>query len=248
MTYTIAARDRRTDQNGLCMTTVSAACGAIGKYYAEKAETVLSCQAYAEYGSSSRLADFLDDGGSFSDFIRTLEETDEFLSYKQIGIVRRNGNIEAYTGSNCKDWAGHIIGEDYVVFGNVLAGEHVAKAMADAFESSREHGLDERLLLSIEAGQNAGGQNGYGQSMPELSTMLRVYDYRADPLVFANGRLPVLDLRVDLDVDPIAKLRRIHKPIASLMEVYKKRYGRNPVEYLDSAPVIPELAMHANQF
>ena len=248
MTYTIAARDKKTDQIGLCMTTVSAVCGAIGKYYAEGAETVLACQAFAEYGSSSRLADFLDDGGSFSDFILHLEETDEFLSYKQIGIVRRKGDIEAYTGSDCRDWAGHIIGEDYVVFGNVLAGEQVVQAMADAFENSSTCSLDERLLLSIEAGQKSGGQNVSGHSLPELSSMLRVYDYNADPLVFANGRLPVLDLRVDLDIDPIAKLRRLHRSVASLMNVYEKRYGRDPVEYLDSDPELPELAMYASQF
>jgi len=161
---------------------------------------------------------------------------------------QHKGDIEAYTGSDCRDWAGHIIGEDYVVFGNVLAGEQVVQAMADAFENSSTCSLDERLLLSIEAGQKAGGQNVSGHSLPELSSMLRVYDYNADPLVFANGRLPVLDLRVDLDIDPIAKLRRLHRSVASLMNVYEKRYGRDPVEYLDSDPELPELAMYASQF
>ena len=73
MTYTIAARDEAADQVGICMTTVSAVTGGIGKYYAEKAEAIISCQAFAEYGSSSRFAELLDSGGTFSDFIGTLE-------------------------------------------------------------------------------------------------------------------------------------------------------------------------------
>lgn len=248
MTYTIAARDEGTDQIGLCMTTLSAATGAVGKYYAEKAEAIIACQAYAEYGSSSRFADLLDDGGSFSDFISTLEKTDEFLSYKQIGLVDRAGNVDVYTGSSCTKWAGHITGKDYAVFGNVLAGEHVVEAMARAFEESSGQTLSERLLLSIEAGQKAGGQNASGHALPELSSVLRVHDYKADPFVFADGKLPVIDIRVDLDVDPVGKLRRIFGPITSLMEVYKERYGRNPAEYVSSRPEVPELAMHASQF
>ena len=248
MTYTIAARDENADQIGMCMTTMTAATGAIGRYYAEKAEAIISCQAYAEYGSSSRFADLLDDGGSFSEFINTLTENDDYLSYKQIGLVDRAGNVEVYTGSDCTKWAGHIKGKDYVVFGNVLAGEQVVESMARAFEESSSQPLSERLLQSIEAGQKAGGQNVSGHALPELSSMLRVHDYKADPFVFADGKLPVIDVRVDLDIDPVAKLRRIYGPITALMEVYKERYGRNPAEYVNSRPDVPELALHASQF
>ncbi len=248
MTYTIAARDEVKDQVGICMTTVSAVTGGIGKYYAEKAEAVFACQAFAEYGSSARFAELLDNGGSFSDFISKLEETDEFLSYKQIGIVERTGNIEVYTGSSCSDWAGHIIGDNYLAFGNVLAGEHVVESMARAFEESCGNPLSERLLLALEAGQRAGGQSKSGQPIPESSSMIRVHDYKADPFVFAEGKLPILDLRVDLDIDPVAKLRRIYGPVLSLMEVYKERYGRDPAQYVSSRPEMPELEMHANQF
>lgn len=248
MTYTIVARDKEADQIGICMTTLTAATGAIGKFYSEKTETVLACQAYAEYGSSSRLVEFLDGGGSFSEFIKNLEKSDDFLNYKQIGMIDREGNISIYTGEKCTEWAGHIVGEDYLVFGNVLAGEHVVEAMAKAFEESRDDVLADRLLQSIEAGKQAGGQAAFGHSIPELSAVLRVHDYKADPFVFAEGKLPALDLRVDLDINPVSKLRRIYGPMSSLMEDYVKRYGRNPEEYVDSNPEIPELTLYANQF
>ena len=41
MTYATAARDAQADQVGICMTTVSAVTGGIGKYYAEKAEAMI---------------------------------------------------------------------------------------------------------------------------------------------------------------------------------------------------------------
>jgi len=248
MTYSILARDAKADQIGLSMTTMTAACGSIMKFYAETAETVFACQAFSEYGSGHRFADFLDSGGSLAQYTKELEGGDEFLGYKQIAMITRNGTIEAFTGDDCTDWAGHIIGDDYVAFGNVLDGKHVVEAMASEFETSQGKDLAERLLLATEAGQKAGGQAVRGRSLPELSTMLRVHDYKADPYVFAQGKAPTFDLRVDLEVDPVAKLRRMYKPMCALMADYKMRYGLNPAEYLDSTPVVPELEMHANQF
>ena len=60
--------------------------------------------------------------------------------------MERTGNIDIYTGSSCSDWAGHVMGDDYLAFGNVLAGEHVVESMARAFEDGRGHPFSERLL------------------------------------------------------------------------------------------------------
>ncbi len=46
----------------------------------------------------------------------------------------RAGQSAAYTGKNCVPWAGHIIGKNFAVQGNMLVGEPTVKAMAEAFQ------------------------------------------------------------------------------------------------------------------
>ena len=55
------------------------------------------------------------------------------------------------------EWKGHIIGRNYTVAGNMLVGEKVIEAMAEAFEKSKGETLAEGLLRALEAGQRAGG-------------------------------------------------------------------------------------------
>ena len=82
------------------------------------------------------------------------------FNYRQVGIVNAENTIAVHTGSNKRSWAGHLTGEGYIVMGNVLAGEEVLKAMAETFEKQEQADLDERLLCSVEAGRDAGGQAG----------------------------------------------------------------------------------------
>ncbi|MCD6195670.1 MAG: DUF1028 domain-containing protein [Staphylothermus sp.] len=57
--------------------------------------------------------------------------------HRQIGVLNAKGEVFAYTGEKCIPYAGHIIGEEYTVQGNILIGEEVLEAMASAFEKQR---------------------------------------------------------------------------------------------------------------
>ena len=99
-----------------------------------------------------------------------------------------------------------------IVMGNAIAGDHVFEEMEKAFVDSAEELLHERLMRSIEAGCEAGGQTiePYGH-IPELWSMLLVFDGTERPLV---------DLRVDYDVDAVGKLRQYVEDIVPLGEFY----------------------------
>ncbi len=116
--------------------------------------------------------------------IEELVKGDPYAEYRQLGVIDADGFAAARTGKMNRDWAGHHVRDDYIVLGNVLTGEHVLDAMEKAFTADPAEDLEERLLRTIEAGRDAGGQHGGQQS-----AALLVYDNRP----FAH-----VDLRVDV--------------------------------------------------
>jgi uncharacterized Ntn-hydrolase superfamily protein len=94
------------------------------------------------------------------------------------------------------------VGPDYVVTGNVLVGEKVVQDMAKTFQATSGQELEERLLKAVEAGRDAGGQE-EGQT----SCALVVYD---------THTFPIVNLRVDVALEPIGEMRKIldwYKPL-----------------------------------
>jgi len=135
--------------------------------------------------------------------LETMLKEDSDRESRQVIIIDRKGRSVAFTGRETCDWKGHLIGKDYVVAGNMLVGNSVVDAMAEAFESS-EGELSERLMKALEAGQKAGGDK-RGKTSAAL-------------LVAQKGQVgthPLLDLRVDEHQDPVRELRRV-------FEIYKE--------------------------
>lgn len=90
-----------------------------------------------------------------------------------------------------------MVGEDYAVAGNMLVGSKVIEAMAQKFRNS-EGELAERLLKTLEAGQEAGGDK-----RGRMSATLLVAGKEQ------RGKRSILDLRVDEHSNPVGKLRGI---------------------------------------
>jgi uncharacterized Ntn-hydrolase superfamily protein len=139
----------------------------------------------------------LDQGLTAARALEKLVDGDRGRDLRQVAIVDHEGNTAAYTGARCIDWAGAVEGGGYVCAGNMLAGEEVVKAMARAFDSSADLSLPERLLLALEAGQEAGGDRRGRQS--------------AGLYVFDTQEYPYCDLRVDDHPEPVAELRRVYE-------------------------------------
>ncbi len=133
--------------------------------------------------------------------LERLIEGDGGRDLRQLAIVDKEGRTAAYTGRKCIPWAGHADGAGYVCLGNILVGEQVVQAMASAFEASLNAELPERLILALEAGQEAGGDRRGRQSAG--ITVVDREDY------------PPCDLRVDDHPRPVPELRRI-------FDIYKR--------------------------
>ena len=98
-------------------------------------------------------------GKTIEQAIQFTKKTDSDFYNRQVSGIDAKGNVYAFTGDALKYWMGtstHKLGKGFVVMGNQLA-DSVLSDMSNTFEKATGT-LAERLLKSLIAGQNAGGQ------------------------------------------------------------------------------------------
>lgn len=125
--------------------------------------------------------------------LEALLSEDEGRERRQVIGVGRD-SVFGFTGGECTEVKGHILGRDFAVAGNILASGEVLEAMSASFKSSKGE-LGERLMRALEAGQRAGGD-----SRGKTSAVLLVASPR--PMLWH-------DLRVDMHPSPVEELRRV---------------------------------------
>ena len=114
-----------------------------------------------------------------------------------------NGNVATHTGENCIKYAGHQQGDNYSVQANMMLTKDVWPAMAAAFEKSRKLPLAERVLIALEAGEEAGGDIRGRQSAALIVVKGKPEENPWDD--------PMIDLRVDDSEEPLVELKRLLK-------------------------------------
>jgi uncharacterized Ntn-hydrolase superfamily protein len=125
---------------------------------------------------------------------------DQGREQRQFGLVDAQGRAFSYTGSECFEWAGGLVGKNFAAQGDILANDGVVEAMARTFEASAGD-LAERLLAALAAGQAAGGDR-RGQESAALLVVRAKGGYGGFNVRF-------MDLRVDDHPAPIDALKRL---------------------------------------
>ncbi|MCW5603940.1 MAG: DUF1028 domain-containing protein [Burkholderiales bacterium] len=211
MTFAIAGHCEKTGRFGVAISTRPIGVGARCAFIAPNFGVVVS-MAYTDPRLGILGTNLLRTGYSAARVLAEIEVSDPNIEHRQICVIDRDGNAVARTGKKNKDWSGAFIAPNLVAMGNNLVSEKTAAAMESKWISSPGTSLDERLLACLEAGRDAGGQNG-GQR----SAGLLVYDREVYPYV---------DLRVDLHSEPIGELRRVYSEFSPLIPYYYQRPGR----------------------
>ena len=111
----------------------------------------------------------------------------------------------AFTGKNLPEHAGHAAGDNFVVAGHHLASETVIPAIQEAFSAS-DGPLADRLLAGLQAGRDAGGEEGGTHSAALLvvgpgarfATRHRLVDLRID-FVPGDAVAALAELRARID-------------------------------------------------
>jgi len=195
-TYSIVARDPATGELGVAVQSHWFSVGSIVSW-ARTGVGAVATQSIAEPAYGPRILDRLEAGEPPPAALETLLGEDPNARVRQVGVVSASGVAAVHTGEGCIPHAGHLEGDGFAVQANMMRSTEVWRAMARAFQESPGP-LARRLLATLEAGEDAGGDVRGRQS-----AALRV--------VPASGERweAVADLRVEDDPEPLAELGRL---------------------------------------
>jgi uncharacterized Ntn-hydrolase superfamily protein len=129
--------------------------------------------------------------------------------WRQLAIIDGEGRTASFSGERVKPEKSEAHGLNCVALGNIVRSREVPAAMVRAFEADTSAPLASRLIASLEAGDEAGGE-----FKPLVSAALLLVDRETFPFV---------DLRVDQDGAPIAALARLWQEYAPMAQPYVAR-------------------------
>ena len=209
MTFSIAGRCAKSGAFGVAITTSSIAVGARCPHACAGVGAVAT-QNVTDPNLGPMLLDLMSQGLSARDSIDSIIRNRPHIEYRQLTAVDRHGNSASWSGKNILGV--HAVAEqrDCVAAGNLLKSASLPMVMTAAFAANADQHLAERLLRSLEAGLESGGEEG-----PVHSAALLVYHQQAFPLV---------SLRVDWnDENPIRILRKLWEDYRPQMGAYLQR-------------------------
>ena len=164
---------------------------------------VVATQSFVNKSYGIKGLELMKKGKTAPEALQELLAADEGRDVRQVAMIDANGNVNAYTGKKCIDYAGNIVGKNYSVQSNMMLGDKVNKAMAVAFEGSEGKPLAERVLIALQAAENVGGDIRGKQS---AAILVVAGKSTGQPW---NERL--IDLRVDDNKAPLDELERLLK-------------------------------------
>jgi len=194
MTWSIIARDD-DGRFGIAIASRFFAVGALCAY-TRRGVGAVATQALCNPLWGPQALERLAAGEDPQHIVNALVEADAGHGQRQLHLIGATGGGAAHTGGECIGWCGHALFDGFSVAGNMLTGEDVLQATADAYRAHAHLPFAERLIEALAAGEDAGGDKRGKQS-----AALRV---QGD-----DDRLE-LDLRVDDAEAPLAELRRLY--------------------------------------
>jgi uncharacterized Ntn-hydrolase superfamily protein len=199
-TFSIVAID---PENGDLGVAVASLVFGVGNHvpWAEPGVGAVATQAAMNGAYGPRGIELLKQGLTAQQVVDKMLEEDTYprKDGRQVAVVDAKGNVAVFTGPTANEWRGHIKGKGYTVQGNILTGQHVVQAMADAFENTKGE-LAERLYAALKAGDDAGGDRRGRQSAGLMVVR------KGGGSSFGNDRLAYVN--VNDHKDPVHELGR----------------------------------------
>ena len=202
-TFSIVAYDPASGDLGVAVQSKYFGVGSVVPW-AKAGVGAVATQARVKVGFGPEGLRLMEAGKSSREALEAMLVTDPLRASRQVALVDDKGRPTVHTGEECFAWAGHRLGRHFAVQGNLLAGESVVTAMAEAYEAAQKiegSELADWLLSALTAGQAAGGDR-RGQQ----SAALLVVRAKGDP---SGDTDRYMDLRVEDHAEPIVELARL---------------------------------------
>ncbi|HZJ06845.1 MAG TPA: DUF1028 domain-containing protein [Nocardioidaceae bacterium] len=201
MTFSIVARSPDGQTWGVAVASKFLAVGSVVPA-AVAGIGAIATQADANVAYKGLALAHMDDGATAGVALQRLLEQDEGREHRQMGIVDVDGGSATHTGRACFDWAGGFTDTDVAIQGNILVGREVVDAMRESWDlTDQEPDLARRLLRSLRAGDEAGGDS-RGRQSAALLVVREGAGYGGEDDV-------AVDLRVDDHEAPCQELKRL---------------------------------------
>lgn len=198
-TFSIVARDPATGELGVAVQSHWFSVGSVVAW-AEAGVGAIATQSFVDPSYGKNGLELMRSGKTAPDTLKELLAKDEGREVRQVAMIDAQGRVDAWTGKNDIQAAGHIVGKDFSVQANLMLNDKVWPAMARAFESTRGD-LAERMLAALDAAQAAGGDIRGRQS-----AALIVVTGKPTGMAWKDR---TFDLRVDDSPEPLQELRRL---------------------------------------
>jgi uncharacterized Ntn-hydrolase superfamily protein len=198
-TFSIVARDPETGELGVAVQSHWFSVGSTVPW-AEAGVGAVATQSFVDPSYGKLGLELMRLGKSGPDALKALLAGDEGREVRQVAMIDAQGRVDAWTGKNDIQAAGHIVGKNYSVQANLMSNDRVWPAMSRAFETTKGD-LAERMLAALDAAQGAGGDIRGRQSAAII-----IVSGKPTGKPWADR---VFDLRVDDSLEPLKELRRL---------------------------------------
>ncbi|MFW9995987.1 MAG: DUF1028 domain-containing protein [Candidatus Odinarchaeota archaeon] len=200
MTFSIIGRDPETGDLGVAVQSKFICVGTIVPW-AQANIGAVATQAWANTTYGPDGLELLKTGKGAKEALQKLISVDEMKEVRQVAMIDAKGEVDAFTGKECFEWAGHIVGENYSCQGNILTGQETVEVMASAFEKTNGD-LVTKLLAALQAAD----KEGLGDARGKQSASLLVVREKGGYGGYTNR---LVDIRVDEHEEPIKELSRV---------------------------------------
>ena len=117
---------------------------------------VIATQAYTNVTYGIKGLELLTKGLTPEEALDRLLMEDQERELRQVAIMDFKKRKVVFTGAKTPGFHGELVGENYIVIGNLLTGKEVVNSMAKEFENSSGD-LAQRLAMALKAGNESGG-------------------------------------------------------------------------------------------
>ncbi len=208
MTFSLVGMCHRTGMLGAAVTTSSMGAGSRCPYARAGVGAILT-QNRTDPLLGPRGLDRLAQGDTPTQVIDALVRDNATIGWRQLAVINRQGDTAYYHGNKITSIHNAAQGDGVCAVGNILRNDTVPQAMVATFSRQPDAHLAERLLQALEAGLAAGGE------LKQVKS--------AALLVVHEQDFPLVDLRVELDPQPLVALRFLWELYQPQAETYVQR-------------------------
>jgi len=199
-TFSIVARDAATGEMAVGVQSHWFSVGT-SVPWVEAGVGAVATQSFVDKSYGPKALALLKKGLTAQQALDQLIAADPGRDVRQVAIIDAKGNVAAHTGKKCIQYASHIKGTNFSVQSNMMLSSQVCESMKRSFEQTGNKPLAERVLLALDAAQQAGGD---------------IRGMQAAALLVVPGKKTeswnntTVNLRVDDAAEPLKELHRLY--------------------------------------